>query len=137
MRVVTYAEIMAAPAGSVFYSICSGNREPLGPCFKQTGEHDLYYCAIGPQLVYEGTVTEHSLRIAAQCSEEHSDEQQAILRGNHYALDSCGTREGLFDADNTYLLLEQKDIDYMIKQLRGTAGDPSGISAVPVVGLGE
>jgi hypothetical protein len=116
MRIVSYEEMKKMPVGTVFFECTGGFFGQLdGPMVKDAeSDNDIYYCKAVPTINYAGS---------------HPRSENPIERGDHISLDSDGTREGSFDHDAQYLVLDPADVQAMIDILQGKGARAEPISA--------
>lgn len=101
MRLVTKQQLLAMPCGTIFrgFEPCVWRGDWsrfLEPC----GDNDFIYCDIGPSIVSDG------------CDPSRNFDHLVIS-------DDETSRDGCYDASDTYVVLEQADLEAFAAQLLG------------------
>lgn len=111
MKLVSYEEMKQLPVGTVFYRMGArgGCVDALdGPYRKDyASDSDIFYCECGPVYLDKGYFAR---------TRPERDFQQ-------FCLSSGGTREGLFEDQAKYLVLDDADVAMLIANLLGNLPD--------------
>lgn len=107
MRFVNYAEMKQLPVGTVYYECKECVGELAGPYVKDhESDTDIFRCEARPKVNMEGYYAR----------EWPVDE---LRRKTHMSLDNSGSREGRFEEDAKYLVLDRADVQRTIDILLG------------------
>lgn len=107
MKILGISELVKVPVGTIFrkFEPCVWNDDwsifqgECNPGSASIGYEDFFYGDIGPQFIMNG------------CDKEHPYD--------HFRIDSGGSRDGCFEPDQLFLVLDPEDVQAMIRQLQG------------------